>query len=310
MGKETDISYADSTINPCVGCMGCELHSKACPEKSTCYARALVERYRKAGNRGWPASFDAPEHFPGRIEKALKWPDLTGTRRPEKPWLNGYPRVVFVNDLSDGFHSIDPEIWLTPHLEAMAASPHIWLFCTKRPDVMRAYFESHAVPKNFWLMTTVTGQSTIWRAMNLRMIPARTRLISLEPLLGGVDLPPALGYNAPGDGEFCPVIHGVFVGGASGPKAQPCDVRWISAVVKDCLTARVPVMVKQLGSVAVVPASRQNHFDWGEGKFEPMDPLHPSTAMWRIKLLDRKGGDPAEWRDDLRVRQMPEVARG
>ena len=27
-------------------------------------------------------------------------------------------------------------------------------------------------------------------------------------------------------------------------------------------------------------------------------------------LSDRKGGDPAEWPDELRLRQMPEVARG
>jgi hypothetical protein len=27
-----------------------------------------------------------------------------------------------------------------------------------------------------------------------------------------------------------------------------------------------------------------------------------------LRLFDRKGGDPAEWPEDLRIRQFPEVA--
>ena len=88
MGKHTGIEWADCSTNPIMGCSGCELYNPN-PTLNHCYAATLCNRY--AGRPGWPASFTTPEHFPGRIEKALKWPDLTGTDRPDKPWLNGYP---------------------------------------------------------------------------------------------------------------------------------------------------------------------------------------------------------------------------
>jgi hypothetical protein len=31
------------------------------------------------------------------------------------------------------------------------------------------------------------------------------------------------------------------------------------------------------------------------------------TDYWRVKLTDKKGGDPAEWPEDLRVREFPDV---
>ncbi len=300
MSKETKISYCDSTCNPVMGCRGCELHSKAAPAASTCYAAELCGRY--AGHsKGYPKSFDEPEHFPRRIEQALRWPDLTGKERPEKPWLNGYPRIIFLNDLSDGFNSIDPEIWLAPHLWDMACGPHIWLLCTKHPDVMCAFFESRKVPENVWLMTTITSQATAWRATWLRRIfSARTRLLSLEPLLGPVDLLPILGYNASGDGEFCPVIHGVFIGGASGPKAQPCDVAWIREALADCKAAGVPAFVKQVGARPIdntFLTEREVH-RWPDSV--PRSTFHPH-------LKDPAGRDPKEWPADLQVFQMPEV---
>ena len=58
MGRDTKIPWCDSTINPVVGCDGCELH-RAAVEESHCYAASLVGRY--AGLPGWPAFFDKPE---------------------------------------------------------------------------------------------------------------------------------------------------------------------------------------------------------------------------------------------------------
>jgi len=44
MGKDTKIPWCDSTINPVVGCDGCELH-RAGTAESHCYAASLVGRY-------------------------------------------------------------------------------------------------------------------------------------------------------------------------------------------------------------------------------------------------------------------------
>jgi protein gp37 len=161
MGANTKIPWCDSTINPIVGCDGCELHRAGQPG-SHCYAAGLVRRY--AGLAGWLASFDRPEFFAGRIEKACNWPDLTGKKRAEKPWLNGFPRLIFVCDLADPFtEGVDPESWLTPALPRMAESPHIFLLLTKRGRRMSDYFERYPVPRNFWLGVTVTGPDTTAR---------------------------------------------------------------------------------------------------------------------------------------------------
>ena len=79
----------------------------------------------------------------------------------------------------------------------------------------------------------------------------------------------------------------VIVGGESGPGARPCDVSWIRSVVGQCRDAGVPVFVKQLGAAAQfsdrgVPVS--------------------------CDLADRKGADPSEWPEDLRVQEFSEVA--
>jgi hypothetical protein len=55
----------------------------------------------------------------------------------------------------------------------------------------------------------------------------------------------------------------------------------------------VPVFVKQVGSKPTVP-----------------HPSHPGDPHYRqdfpLSVTDRKGGDPSEWPDDLRVREFPE----
>jgi len=133
-----------------------------------------------------------------------------------------------------------------------------------------------------------------------------------------------------------PRLDWVIVGGESGPKARPCDVAWIRSVVQQCQATGVPCFVKQLG--ANVRTRNDDGWDasshtWADGPDagRPVDPMawpdhiaeedriecHPDGyredyqgAPVRIRLRDRKGGDPAEWPEDLRVRQLSEVARG
>jgi hypothetical protein len=85
-----------------MGCNGCELWNPAAGVR-ICYAGQLTERY--AGKKGWPQSFGESALFPGRLAEVLRWRDLTGQPRREKPWLDGLPRVVFLNDMGDSFAS-------------------------------------------------------------------------------------------------------------------------------------------------------------------------------------------------------------
>ena len=267
MGVKTKISYCDSSTNPIMGCTGCVLR------KSHCYAAVLCTRY--AGRKGWPKSFDQPEFFLGRLEKAIKWPDLSGTERPDEPWLNGLPRVIFVNDLSDGFcPDVDPWDWLALSIPAMHLSPHIWLLLTKWPDRMAQFFREWGkpIPSNFYLGVSVENQAaTDERVLSLLQIPAAVRFVSAEPLLGPIDLRQHLGLYQEadfvtdwvdiGDGLVAMTRLGfpgwrrhdghklswVIVGGESGPGARPMDPNWARDIRDQCVEAGVPFFIKQMG---------------------------------------------------------------
>lgn len=93
------------------------------------------------------------------------------------------------------------------------------------------------------------------------------------------------------------------VGGESGPRARPCNVDWIRSIIGQFKAADRPVFCKQLGAVPIdgsLPIVAVDSFargaDWMAG----------GGAVDRLlKLTSRKGGDPAEWPEDLRVREMP-----
>lgn len=79
----------------------------------------------------------------------------------------------------------------------------------------------------------------------------------------------------------------VIVGGESGPGARAMDIVWARDIVRECQAANVPVFMKQLGA---------NPFDSDRTERGQSESL---------RLIDRNGGDPHEWPESLRVRQMP-----
>jgi len=100
LGKTTEIQWCDSTVNPTTGCDGCELWSEHGPR--TCYAGILHEgRMAKALPDLYDKDFTQVRLAKGRMVKAAAWSDLAGTDRPDKPWLNGMPRTIFVGDMGD-----------------------------------------------------------------------------------------------------------------------------------------------------------------------------------------------------------------
>lgn len=90
------------------------------------------------------------------------------------------------------------------------------------------------------------------------------------------------------DGWVRPGLHWVIVGGESGVRARPMDVAWARSLVQQCRSAGVAVFVKQLGWR---PYQRTS------------DDLGPQVEL--MEPRDRKGGDMAEWPEDLRVREFP-----
>ena len=75
------------------------------------------------------------------------------------------------------------------------------------------------------------------RAGHLRAAPARTRFLSLEPLLGPL---PSLDLTG---------IDWVIVGGESGPGARPMARAWVAEIRDQCVEAGVAFFFKQWGGV-------------------------------------------------------------
>lgn len=193
----------------------------------------------------------------------------------------------------------------------------------------RGYEEQGFIPEwplpNVWLGTSVENQAAAdERIPHLLQCPAAVRFLSCEPLLSGISIPRVWGRLsrcACGGlcdyGVECPMsynwrspIHWLIVGGESGPGARPCNVQWIRSLVNQCKRAEVPVFVKQLGSM---PIDRNDHFEnpddpcsWPEG-ISSRDDYYPSHQgeLCAIQLNNKKGADPNEWPEDLRVREFP-----
>lgn len=328
MGTRTSIEWTTHTFNPWWGCV------EVSPGCAKCYARDFDRRTHGAskhvGKDGetrephWGK--DAPRRFFGEKHwrAPLAWDRaaeraMNAAERGQAGGASGClphrPRV-FCASMADVFEDrpdlVEPRARLFRLIEA---TPNLdWLLLTKRPEnVARMAPELHEevgdtrrrLPDNVWLGTTCEDQQRAdERIPHLLGVPAAVRFLSVEPMLGPVDLMPyiaeydatANGLGEPGEYVALPPsargIAWVIVGGESGAGARPFDVAWARDVVEQCRVARVACFVKQLGAH---PSEHETRA--AGGKWVPMvegSPIH-----------DPKGGDPAEWPEDLRVRQFP-----
>lgn len=296
MGIKTRIQFCDSTVSPTPVCSGCELFSKD-PAKNICYAYELWKRWHGKG-KGWPKDFNTFELFPERFEQACSWSDLTGKERMDEPWLNGKPRRIFLNDLGDSSSPIAPIGWMNEYIPMMAKRPHIWLHLTKWPSRMYQTFGRLGyVPDNFRLGTTVTGNQTAYRLLEMWHIaetfPEVKLWLSLEPLLAPFDVAhlemcrcghPWMAHNMPDPhvygapcSTFRPVIDSLVLGGASGRNASPMHPLWARDVRDVCKRLGIKFMFKQWGKFAPFVGSD--------------DPDGQGIPMWP----DGRLGDPYSW---------------
>ena len=159
---------------------------------------------------------------------------------------------------------------------------------------------------NVWLGVSCEDQATAdARIPLLLQTPAAVRFVSYEPALEEVDFTGWLwGREIPC--PDCPKdadcecgyepriklageahIDWLIAGGESGPKARPCDIRWIRSAMCQCQAADTPVFVKQLGA-----------------NIAGRDCEHGRSGK-TCKTMHRSGADPSEWPEDLRVREFP-----
>jgi protein gp37 len=145
------------------------------------------------------------------------------------------PKVVFVNSMSDLFHPKVPTPFIVEVFDVMArASQHTFQVLTKRPKRAAALADTLPWAANVWMGTSIESQDFVVRADDLRRTPAAVRFLSLEPLLGPLDLELA-------------GIDWVIVGGESGPGARPPDADWIRSLRDQCVDEHVRFFFKQWG---------------------------------------------------------------
>jgi len=147
------------------------------------------------------------------------------------------PRKIFVNSMSDLFHENMPNDFLKACFDTMeTADWHVYQILTKRPHRMHAFIRDYGnVPDHIWLGTSVELAMYKGRIDILKQIPAKTRFISFEPLLGAIGEIDLRG------------ISWAIVGGESGPVHRPIDRKWVVEIRKQCKRQGVAFFFKQWG---------------------------------------------------------------
>lgn len=338
---ESSIDWTDKVWNPVVGC------AKVSAGCKNCYAETMAARCAlmsaalgresvylpvvDTAKRRWNGR---AEMVPARLADPLKW------KKPRRVFVNSMSDL-FHEDVTFefvaacfGVMAATPQHTyqiLTKRPERMLAffewacneadkrgygQPEVCMdeAAERGAKVPTTTVDEHGIDAwplpNVWLGVSTEDQATADERIPLLLqAPAAVRFLSCEPLLGPIDLSPMTCHRCGsheasftaiddrtcsqpwcvecdlemGDPVWLESLGWIIAGGESGPGARPCDLAWIRKIVGQCAEAEVACFVKQLGA-------------------------NPRGVGHRPLLLKgRKGADPNEWPEDLRVRQYPEA---
>jgi protein gp37 len=110
-------------------------------------------------------------------------------------------------------------------------------------------YGSAPIPPNWWVGTTICNQEEADKKIpHLLKVPAKVRLLSIEPMLGPVDLS-AIRHGS--DPELPVYPEWVVCGGETGPNARPVVRRWVANLYRQCADAGVPFFAKRFPFLTV-----------------------------------------------------------
>jgi protein gp37 len=235
MSENSKIEWTHHTFNPWWGC------SKVSPACDNCYAEREAKRFN--GDRMlWGVHADRREFGDKHWIDPVKW--------NAKASEAGERRRVFCASMADVFDKNAPigareRLWKlieeTPNLD--------WLLLTKRIGNVQEMIPIRwlaELPRNIWLGITVINQEEADRDIpKLLRVPAAVRFLSMEPLLGPVDLWKYFDHGSKGSWKYG--LDWVIVGGESGPEARPMHPDWARSLRDQCGAAGVPFLFKQWG---------------------------------------------------------------
>ena len=301
MSEVTAISWTHSTFNPWSGCV------KVSAGCANCYAANLPPAMRRGAE--WGKDLPRVHASDDYWKQPFAW-ERAAVKAGER-------RRVFCASTADVFEDRDDLDAARARLFALIEdTPGLdWLLTTKRADaIMRRVPAQWRIlfPSNVWMLVSVEDQKAAdARIPWLLKVPAIVRGLSMEPLIGPVDLDqPTCPYcgefgeniTVASDGatpwcrecdnEACfgwwldgcaspsqRGINWIITGGESGRGARPMDTAWVADIHNQAADRGVAVHHKQMGSA------------WAESN----------------GAAHKKGGDPMEWPEAFRRQEFPDV---
>ena len=290
MSENTNLEWCDHTFNPWEGCQ------KVGPGCDHCYAETRNARFAGGTAINWGPG------APRRRTSVSNWelPKRWNAQADAFMARHGRRQRVFCASLADVFDNAVPSEWRMDLFKLIADTPNLdWLILTKRignvmPMCSGDSLMFDLICERVWLGATITSQAEADRDIpRLLAVPAAKRFLSMEPLLGQVDLrlPTRTWTNSRGcatcdhccNGDRCddpthfsrgrpdwaphcrcPYCRGtgkgmpidwIIVGGESGPGARPMHPDWARSLRDQCKAAGVPFLFKQWGEWADMGAA-------------------------------------------------------
>jgi protein gp37 len=326
MAENSAIEWCDHTFNPWQGC------TKVSPGCDHCYAEARQDTRLHVVK--WGAGQERKRTGPHNWRTPLAW----DRKHAEFFAQHGRRQRVFCASLADVFDNAVPAAWRTDLFDLIASTPNLdWLLLTKRIGNADAMMKAALVDlgngtrdllpswpwSNVWLGATIVNQEEANRDIpRLLATPAAKHFLSIEPLLGPVDLRlPTRTWTTSAGGVLCDhccngdrcddpthcergrpewrihcghcrgtgrgkPIDWVIAGGESGPKSRPAHHDWVRSLRDQCKSADVPFLFKQ----------------WGE--WLPEGQQERSTAFPDV-VADNANGCPPGGYTEARVYRWP-----
>lgn len=207
-----------------------------------------------------------------RTSEANRKKPFAWNRRAAK---TGIRERVFCMSLADVFEDRDELIpWREELFNTIRATTNLdWLLLTKRPELVNDMLPDdwNGGWGHVWIGTSA-GTQERWdeRISLLREIPAAIRFVSIEPMIGPIDVGPELYKGG---------VDWIIVGGESGREARPMKMEWAREVRNATKEAGLPFFFKQKGQALAA----------------------------EMGCKHRKGEDPTEWPDDIRLQEFPDT---
>lgn len=212
--SKSSIEWTEVTWNPTTGC---DKISQGC---KFCYAEVLSKRLMAMGQ----------EKYKNNFQPTIHQSELT------RPYTWKKPKVVFVNSMSDLFHKDFPLEFIQQVFKVMnETSQHTYQVLTKRAERLSELSPYLTWSDNIWVGVSVEDENVLERVDYLKQTDAKTKFLSLEPLIA-----PLPNLNVSG-------IDWVIVGGESGRNPRPMNEEWVVEIKNACKENEVPFFFKQWG---------------------------------------------------------------